>query len=174
MDQKAAYYQRGTTLFCAGRYAEALEFFDRALECDPHAKEVLVAVASTVDRLGLSREAILCCEQAIGEDNQFCDAWFIKGLAHFRLSEYRKSCACFEQLLNNDRTHAEAWFMKGNCHYQLGELDEALCCYDETIRIRRKYPKALYNKAVALAEKGRYDEALLFYDECLGMKARSR
>jgi tetratricopeptide (TPR) repeat protein len=116
MDQKAEDYQRGKALIYAGRYAE----------CDPHAKEVQVAVASTVDRLGLFRKAILCCEQAIGEDNQFCDAWFIKDLAHFRLSEYRKSGACFQQLLNNDCTHAEAWFMKGNSHYYLLEPDEAI------------------------------------------------
>ncbi len=47
--------QDGTGL--CRRYAEDLELSDRALECDPHAKEVLVALASTVDRPGLFREA---------------------------------------------------------------------------------------------------------------------
>ena len=53
------YYQRGTAVFSVGRYAEAIGWFDRALECDPRYKEVLVALASAVDRLGLFQEAVL-------------------------------------------------------------------------------------------------------------------
>lgn len=93
------FYQHGTALVCAGRYAEAVESFDRALECDPHAREVLVALAATVDRLGLFREAVVCCERAIAMDDQYSDAWFIKGLELFRLSEYHQSDACFQTLL---------------------------------------------------------------------------
>ncbi|MCJ7741081.1 MAG: tetratricopeptide repeat protein, partial [Methanoregula sp.] len=77
-------YQRGTALFSVGRYAEAIEWFDRALERDPLCKEVLVALASAVDRLGLFQEAVISCDQALEIDSQFPDAWFIKGLALFR------------------------------------------------------------------------------------------
>ena len=53
------YYRRGTELVCVGRYAEAIEWFDRALERDPRSREVLVALAVAEDRLGLYREAVL-------------------------------------------------------------------------------------------------------------------
>ena len=119
-------YHRGTTLFCTGRYAEAIEVFERALEHDPLGKEVLVALAASVDRLGLFYEAVLCCERALTVDNQFADALFVKGVALFKLSQYRDAVGCFERIVNKDSTHAEAWFMKGNCHYQLGELQEAI------------------------------------------------
>jgi hypothetical protein len=58
-------YQRGTALVCVGRYAEAIEWFNRDLERDPWYKEVLVALAAAVDRLGLFREAVLSSDQAI-------------------------------------------------------------------------------------------------------------
>ena len=76
-------YHRGTTLFCTGRYTEAIEVFERALERDPDAREALVALAASVDRLGLFYEAVLCCDRALDVDNQFADAWFIKGVALF-------------------------------------------------------------------------------------------
>jgi tetratricopeptide (TPR) repeat protein len=88
-------YQRGTALVCVGRYAEDIEWFNRALERDPRYKEVLVALAAAVDRLGLFREAVLSSDQAIEIDEQNPDAWFVKGLALFRLSEYTKSGRLF-------------------------------------------------------------------------------
>ena len=71
------YYRRGTALVCVGRYADAIECFDNALECFPRYKEVLVALAAAVDRLGLFQEAVLSCNQALEIDTQFPDAWFI-------------------------------------------------------------------------------------------------
>ena len=117
-------YQRGTALVCAGRYAEAIAWFDRALERNPRNKEVLVALAAAVDRLGLFQEAVLSCDQALEIDDQYPDAWFVKGLALFRLSQYTESGSCFQMLVEMDHSHAEAWFMKGNCHYHLGEFTD--------------------------------------------------
>jgi len=75
MDNDAQeWYRRGTACVCVGRYAEAIGWFERALEHDPHANEVLVALAAAVDRLGLFYEAVLCCERALKTDDQFADA----------------------------------------------------------------------------------------------------
>jgi tetratricopeptide (TPR) repeat protein len=161
-------YQRGTALVCVGRYAEAIEWFDHALERNPRNKEVLVALATAVDRLGLFREAVISCEKAIEIDNQYPDAWFVKGLALFRLSD-TEAGGCFQILVDRDHSHAEAWFKKGNCHYQLGEFNDPIHCYEKMIYIHQKYSKAFYNLAVALAETGRYEEAIQFYDQCLAM-----
>ena len=89
------YFRRGTALVCVGRYAEAIEWFDRALERDPLCREVHVALAAAVDRLGLFREAVVSCDRALEIDNQFPDAWFIKGLALFRLSQVQGSMWLF-------------------------------------------------------------------------------
>ena len=61
----------GQHWFSVGRYAEAIGWFDRALERDPRYKEVLVALASAVDRLGLFQEAVLSCDQALEIDDQY-------------------------------------------------------------------------------------------------------
>ena len=141
--------------------------FDNTLERVPRYKEVLVALVAAVDRLGLFHEAVISSDQAIEIDEQYPDAWFVKGLALFRLSEYTGAGGCFQTLVGVDHSHAEAWFMKGNCHYQLGEFTDAIHCYEKTITIHQKYPKALYNLAVTLAETGHYEEAIRFYDQCL-------
>jgi tetratricopeptide (TPR) repeat protein len=52
--------------------------FDRALERTPRNKEVLVALATAVDRLGLFQEAVISCDQALEIDDQYPDAWFVK------------------------------------------------------------------------------------------------
>ena len=38
------YYQRGTVPAGVGRYAQAIEFVDRALKCDPRYTDLLVAL----------------------------------------------------------------------------------------------------------------------------------
>ena len=38
------YYQRGTVPACVRRYAQAIEFVDRALKCDPRYTDLLVAL----------------------------------------------------------------------------------------------------------------------------------
>lgn len=100
MDNEAEiFYQRGTALACVGRYTGAIEWFDRALECDPTCVEVHVALATAVDRLSLFREAVLSCDHALGIDNQIPDAWFVKGFSLFQLSQYKEAGDCFRTLV---------------------------------------------------------------------------
>ena len=112
-------YQRGTALVCAGRYAEAIAWFDRALEA--YSKEQGSACCprrSSGPSRSFPGSGHSICDQALEIDDQYPDAWFVKGLALFRLSQYTESGSCFQMLVEMDHSHAEAWFMKGNCHYQ--------------------------------------------------------
>ena len=83
-------YRRGTALVCVGRYSEAIACFDRALESDSDNPETLIALGAAVDRLGLFHEAIVCCDRALASDPGLTDAWFMKGLALFRVDAVTK------------------------------------------------------------------------------------
>ena len=91
------WYHRGTTCFCTGRYAEAIEVFERALEGDLTPKRPCCTRGS-VDRLGLFYEAVLCCDHALEVDDRFADAWFVKGLALFKCRSTRMLLGALKRL----------------------------------------------------------------------------
>jgi len=100
MDHEAEiFYRRGTALACVGRSTEAIEWFYRALECDPACGEAHVALATAVDCDSLFREAILSYDHTLGIDNQIPDVWFVKGRLMFRLSYYKEAGDCFRTLV---------------------------------------------------------------------------
>ena len=108
-------------------------------------------------------------EQATDTDPLLPDAWFLRGLALYRLGNYTGATEALGHAVALLPDHAEAWFFLGNCHFLSGDVKASIECFDRLLSISGRYPKALYNKGVSLAALGRYDEAVEAYRACLDM-----
>lgn len=93
-------YNRGYDLMDAGRYGEAIPYFDEAIRLDPRAAQVYTNRGATYAYLGQHQRAIEDLDQAIRLDPRLAQAYGNRGLARLLQgmeAEAQKDFAkCFE------------------------------------------------------------------------------
>ena len=88
---------KGGTLYFQGKYDEAIECYDKAIEIDPDSSVVWNNKGLALNALGKYEEAIACYDRVIEIDPQDADAWNNKGLALDSLGNTSEAKKCYEK-----------------------------------------------------------------------------
>jgi len=88
---------KGGTLYFQGKYDEAIECYDKAIEIDPENPVMWNNKGLALNALGKYEQAIACYDKIIGIDPNDADAWNSKGLALNSLNKYEEAKKCFEK-----------------------------------------------------------------------------
>ncbi len=133
-----AWYERGTVLEDLGRFAEAIQNYDRALSLYP------------------KREA--SANLWLRRGNAF----------QYGLGEYDASLACYDRVLQLQPDQAKAWHHRGNALlYGYRQPDTAISSYQRAIELDSQFSLSWRNQGNALVELQRYSEAISCYDQAL-------
>jgi tetratricopeptide (TPR) repeat protein len=127
---------------------------------------------SSLDNLGLHREAISCFDSAIRQDGLFVPAWFNKGVALFESGQIQEALTCYQRVLDLNPNAENAWCNQGVALKSLGKTKESLACYERALQINRRYSNAWVNKGVLLKALGRNEEALACYERALVLNSK--
>lgn len=133
----------GVSLGNAGRYQEALDRFNKAIELadlerlKAAAAGTTLAGATAVIARGLAR----------------------RGTALVNLGRTDEALQSLNRALEMDPDDLAAWIGKGNVLTQMGQLDEALFCFDKAIDLNPNVAAAWQGKGKALQKMGRDAEA---------------
>jgi len=142
-----AWNTKGITLCRLGRYPEALQAFDKAIEINPDFIEVLENKGVAQARLGNNHEALLAFDRAIELRPGYSEAWTNKGNVLDELGRYQEALQAFENALSLGPNNSEAWFNKGITLARLGLELEALRAFKMTIELRPDNSEAWYYKS---------------------------
>jgi len=96
------WFKKGDALDDRGRYKEAIECYDRALEIDPQFNKTWNNKGIALDDLGRYEEAIECYDRALEIDPQYKWAWNNKGLALDHLVSYEEAIKYYDRALAID------------------------------------------------------------------------
>ncbi|NLA38882.1 MAG: tetratricopeptide repeat protein, partial [Methanomicrobiales archaeon] len=162
-----AWNNKGLALRKLGRYDEAIQCYDRALEIDPKNAKAWSSKSYALWNLGRNAEAIQCSDRALEIDPKNVDAWNDKGIALINLDRNAEAIQCYDRALEIDPEYTHAWNNKGLALRNLGRYDEAIRCYDRALEIDPGYTNAWNNKGLALGNLDRYTEAIQCYDRVL-------
>jgi tetratricopeptide (TPR) repeat protein len=97
------WHYQGEALANLGRYKEALQSFDRALERHPEAIATLVFQAVCWIHLQAFERALGCCDRTLAIAPHDSQAWLFRGVALQRLGQYRAAYSSYDQALNITR-----------------------------------------------------------------------
>jgi len=131
----AAWAGKGATLVAAGRFSEAVEALDRALESDPTNEVAWINKGTALSRLGRMNEALRCFNAAIKANARYEVAWNNKGNALARLGKHDLALQCYERALDLDPAFRTAWVNRGFVLARLGRFRESAECANEAIRL---------------------------------------
>ena len=89
----------GVDLVIEGKYEEALEAFNKALEIDPVYTEAWNNKGMTLTGLGRYEEAIVCFNMSLAIDSRDVVTWNNKGSALRDLGRYEEAIECYDKAL---------------------------------------------------------------------------
>ncbi len=165
---------KGISLATLGRFDEALDCFDKALEFDPRDAEIWNNKGTCLSSVCRFEESIRCYDNALEFNPKDAAAWTGKGNTLKSAGLFLESASCFEEAIGCydralalDLRHADAWYSKAMALDRLGQFDEALSCFDKALELDPRDPASWNKKGVSLEELGRLDEALRCYDRAV-------
>ena len=135
-----AWLQQGVCYHSMGKYEEALQSYDKAMESLKNVR------SSSVKWSEDSVLNMISIETSV---------WFRRGLALERLGKYYEAIDNYDESLKLNAGDPVTWLNKGICYHWLGIIDylamqTAIECYDKAMEIYPDYDKAKYFKGLAL------------------------
>ena len=163
---------KGFSLNSLGRYDEAIDCCNKALEIDPQEANAWYNKGCSLGSLGRYDEAIDCYNKALDIYPRDAHTWGIKGIHLNTLGRYDDAIDCYNKALEINLRDANAWINKGVSLRSLGHYDEAIDCCNKALEIDPQYADAWSNKGDSLRSLGRNDEAIDCYNKAIAIDPR--
>jgi tetratricopeptide (TPR) repeat protein len=169
-DVPFAHNNYANVLKLLGRFAEALQSYDRALQIDPEFAEAHNNRGDVLRRLGRLDEALQSHERAVRLRPGHAEAHNNRGNTLQALGRLDEALQSHEQALRLKPELAEAHNNRGAALQALGRLDEAVPAYERALQLDPEYAEAYNNRSSALQALGQIDAALQGYRRALQLR----
>ena len=128
-------FGRGVGLYRLGRYGEALDSFQAALNFDPASEEAMVNLGATYLELERFEEAIATCRQILSQWPESWDGHFLSGNISYALEKYEDALAAYLRAVSLCDGRAGLWHNMANAYCELERHDEAASAYRHAVQI---------------------------------------
>jgi protein O-GlcNAc transferase len=153
-----------------GKYGEAVQKIDAALEINPNAAIAHNSRGAALKELGHIEEALACYDKAIALKPNHVEALSNRGVVLHALKRFEEALAVCGQAIALKPDFAEAYYNRGNALSALKRFDEALANYDHAVALKPDYAEAFDCRGAMLMELKRLPEALASYDRAITLK----
>lgn len=150
---------QGDRLVKAGRYPEAVAYFDRAIRMGHRPSNAWTSKGVAMKRLGRLEEAVRCQQMAVRLDPENEIAWCNLGDLYFRLRDFAKALESYDKAIEIRPRYAIAWNNKGAAFARTDRFEEARACHDRAVKLQPRYVAAWLNRGEVLARLGEREEA---------------
>jgi tetratricopeptide (TPR) repeat protein len=158
-------FAKGHAELVEKHYAQAIEFFDRAMEVDPGNADAWSEKGIALALLGQNEKALECHERAVEIAPQAIGGWVNKANTLHRLDRNEESAEAANSALVLNPRSPDAWYIRGRAMLDMKRYDEALDCYERVIRLDATIKRAWFNKGLALLRLKRPNEAIVAFEE---------
>lgn len=159
-DKAAELNNHGYDLAEAGRWKEAIAYYQEALRLNPRHVNSLTNMGNALQALGHLSEALSYQDKALAADPNNALAWSNKAVILSGLNRRPEAIRCYDHAIELDPFNSVSWFNKGVALFLTGKKLEALECLDHILdNIDSRMKNALGAKAEILKADGRTNEA---------------
>ena len=159
---------KGGILRTAGRYAEAIEVFDQAIEVDPLYAFAYYAKGWCHELSGDDDKAMECYDLGIDLDKEYAYIYLMRGQIHLKRGDKIKAEEDFNTVLQLDTVVTDGSCRQSALHF-LGRDDEADEWMQKLIDDEPYDMGHYYDKACLYSRMGRTDEAVKALETALEM-----
>jgi len=141
----------GNAFLGQGKYDEALQAYDNALQLDSQLADVWYDKGVVLNKQGKYDDAIAAYDNAIGLNPKFAYAWCNKGDSLQRKGSYGDAIKAYDKAIELDPTDAYPLNNKGVVLSKQGKYEDAIKAFDQALGIDPKNEEAISNKRTAEA-----------------------
>jgi Flp pilus assembly protein TadD len=162
-----AHYGKGDSLLHAGRAAEAIPCFERALRLNPNLADVCSDLGNALSDVGRVPEAIQYYEQALRLKPGHPEAHNNLGAVLYASGRMQEAIHHYEQALQAKPDYSEAEYNLGLALFDTGRIDEAVAALRSVVQRNPGLVAAWCSLGRALERSGRSTEAATSFEEAL-------
>jgi protein O-GlcNAc transferase len=162
-----AWHLRGILALQAGRFAQAVECFERALEAQGRQPAVHANLANALLESGQLQEALSHVDQADALQPNNALTLYTRARVLERLERVEDALNAVQRAVALLPDFAPAHVLRGKLLLQSGEPDDALASFECALRPNARDGGALRGRGMALHQVGRLEEALASFDAAL-------
>jgi tetratricopeptide (TPR) repeat protein len=135
----------GVHCFHNGDYAEALKYFERALELDPELTEALNNMGLTYTEMGEEEEAIEAFKTAIKLNPDLPATYNNMGYVFYLKGDFKQAIEMYNEALGRTTRSSSAYTNLGNAYYKLDQREKAIEAWKKALEIDPSNEKAKRN-----------------------------
>jgi tetratricopeptide (TPR) repeat protein len=163
----------GQAALNAGKYADAIRFFDNALAQDKTYVSALTGKATALNALGQYDAALDTANQSLAFRSQDPNAMNARAYALFELGRYNESIDAYNTLFTVQLNHADAYCNQGSAYLMVNEPEGAVESYTKCTSLDPLNFMAWDYLGLAYTGLGKYPEALSAFDQGTGITAKN-
>lgn len=154
-------YKMGTAYLNEGKLQMAYVEFHKALQLDPHNKDVLNSLGIVYLQLDNSDRAQELFAKAVAEDSSFSEAHTNLGVIYLRKRQWDAAIQSFNRAISNSlyQNPEKAYYYLGVANYRKGSMDNAAEAFKNAMRRAPLFPLPYYSLALVSNKTGQYGEA---------------
>ena len=153
--------KRGECHALAGRYDEALDDLNRAIELDPSRAWAIAYRGESYRLTGRYDEALDDLNRAIELDPSHAAVIASRGQTYQAMERYDEALAEYNRAVELDPSNAWAFISRGSIYEAMGRYVEALADNDRAIELDPSDGAVIASRGQTFRLAGRYDEALV-------------
>lgn len=143
------YAKRGDALGRLGRFAEALDSSDRAIEIDAQHGFAWYIRSLALAHLARNQEALKAVDTAIQFGN-YAYVWHHRGDVMYDLKKYPEAITSYEKAIQLDPQYARSMYSRGLILAELGRDREAIQSYDQALALYPNWSEVKQSKQKSL------------------------
>jgi tetratricopeptide (TPR) repeat protein len=150
-----------------GNYAQALAYFEQALESDPCSPELCFQIGDCCCQMGQYVKAREALELAVSMRTDYAAAYNRLGDVYNSLGQYQKAVDVFARVVEIDPTDSTAYANLGKVLGDLGRFEEAVRAHKKAIEINPHSHVAYNNLGIDYVHLARNEEAMQAFRDAL-------
>ncbi len=168
-----AHYKIGVSYLNENKVQQAFVEMHKALELDPHNKEVLTAIGIIyLLHFEEPQKSVEYFEKAAKEDRDYSEAYNNLGYAYEKMGRYDEAIAFYHKALSNPLypTAEKAYINLGNAYYRLRKYDSAIASFREAIKRAPDLGIPYLRLALCFNSLGKYGDAAAAMNQAIKLE----
>jgi len=151
----------------AGRYAQAIEEYERAIGADSGNLEALNNLGVLLKETGRLDQAVDAFQRALALDPKYEKALNNLGVVRYLKGQYEEAIGLFRRAIVINPENVESYTNLGIIYLLAERLDEARAAFERALQLDPKHTETHYNLALLYERRGIWTKALGHYQRFL-------
>ena len=164
------YYNRGDTFFDLGKFEDAIQNYDKAIELDSNVNSACYYNRGTAYfSLGKFEDAIQDYNKAIDLNPNDDLSYSNRGNAYFSLGKFEDAIQDYNKAIDLNPNDDLSYNNKGNAYFSLGKFEDAIQDYNKAIDLNPNNASYYYNRGTTFANLEKFEDAIQDYNKAIDL-----